>query len=501
MTDRSVLMLIVFALALGGCQSSPSDDDGVWMAASPPGVEAGATPPEDKAGVDKVQTRRDPSKPVKLEISVEGAVSEALEANRTIQLARLNEAIARTIERETRAGLLPSLFFRGTYTTQNKVPTANIPGAGGPVQLQPQNEGRYAVSLDFPIFAFGRYINAYRSSQLSRQGAEADTDASEAQIGAAVTAAAYDLLLTIQAVGVARDNEEALLQQVKDSEALLEAGRVTRSALLEAQVLHDNARREREKAGSLVAIKRMTLNEILGRPPSLQTEIADQRDVEEPRFDLGLLTAEALERRPELKSARLDVEAAVRSAKAVLGQALPELRGAFAYSQTDNQIQSPRDIGSFALTLDIPLYVGGANYARIQRARRLVETARVQLIDLEANIQTEVADAFRTVRESYLDIAVGKRSIERSQENLRIQREKFANGRATSQEVLQSTSLLTDSRFNYISAIYSYKNALRELHRVRGGDPRTKALSYIPETELDPGKPAGEAAATPNTKK
>ena len=65
-------------------------------------------------------------------------------------------------------------------------------------------------------------------------------------------------------MGVARDNEASFLQQVKDSEALLEAGRVTRSALLEAQVIHDNAKREREKAESLVPIKRMTLNEILG---------------------------------------------------------------------------------------------------------------------------------------------------------------------------------------------------------------------------------------------
>jgi outer membrane protein TolC len=478
---------------LGGCQSSSSGDD-VWMATSPPGVESAPPAPED-APAQAGSSVKDPAT-LKKEISVEGAVSEALEANRTIQLARLNEAIARTVERETRAGLLPSLFFRGSYTTQNKVPTANIPGAGQPIQLQPQNEGRYAVSLDFPIFAFGRYINAYRASQLSRQGAEADTDASEAQIGAAVTAAAFDLLLSIEAVNVARDNEAAFLQQVKDSEALLEAGRVTRSALLEAQVLHDNAKREREKAESLVPIKRMTLNELLGRPPSMETVVEDQRDVEEPRFDLGELTAEALERRPELKSARLDVESAVKNAKSVFGQALPELRGNLAYSQTDNQIQNPRDIGSFELTLDIPLYVGGANYARIQRARRQIETARVQLIDLEASIQTEVADAFRTVRESYLDIAVGKRSIERSEENLRIQREKFANGRATSQEVLQSTSLLTDSRFNYISAIYSYKNALRELHRVRGGDPRTRALAYIAKSELDdPDKPGPEAAA------
>ena len=70
------------------------------------------------------------------------------------------------------------------------------------------------------------------------------------------------------------------------------------------------------------------------------------------------------------------------------------------------------------------------------------------------------------------DIAVARRSIEKAEESLRIQREKFATGRATSREVLESTALVTNTRFTHIRALYSYNIALRELHRVRGADPR-----------------------------
>ena len=205
----------------------------------------------------------------------------------------------------------------------------------------------------------------------------------------------------------------------------------------------------------------------------MATEIVDNPVKQAPDFRLEELLAEAQRNRPELRAARMRVEAAVVNHKSAKGAALPELRGSFAYQGTNSNFVSPRDYGSFGLSLDVPLYVGGANYARIRRASREAEVAQVALRDLEQTIHNEVASAHRDVVEAYKDIAVADRSIRRSEENLRIQRGKFNNGRATSQEVLESTALLTQSRFDYISALYRYNNALSALHRARGADPRS----------------------------
>lgn len=490
-TDWSVFALCGLLLA-GGCQSSPrgSESGSVWV----PVAEAREASAPDTGEPEQEALEKARKRP--LELSVAAAVDESLEANPGVRTARLQEAIARTVERESRAGLLPAFFFRGTYSRRDSPPNAVIPPLGA-TNVGPQDQANANVTLEFPIFAFGRYINAYKAAQLSRQAAEADTHASEADVAAAVTAAAFDLLLTQESVRVAQANEDALLRQVQDSQALLDAGRVTRSALLEAQVLHDIARREKERAASLVKIKRMTLNELLGRPPHMETAIIDDRDVPAPEFDLGKLTSEALRRRPELIAARLDVESAVRNAKSVLGRWLPEVRGAVRYQATDNAFTSPQSWATFDLSLDIPLYVGGANYAQIRRARREVEVQRVLLENLERRVQTEVATAYREVMESYKDIGVGVRSIKRSEENLRIQREKFNNGRAISQEVLQSNSLLTNSRFDWARAVYSYKNALRELHRARGADPRVEPKSTDTPQAAGKGAPDQKTPADP----
>ena len=80
--------------------------------------------------------------------------------------------------------------------------------------------------------------------------------------------------------------------------------------------------------------------------------------------------------------------------------------------------------------------------------------------------------AHRQVVETYKDIDVATQSVAKAKESLDVQRLKFKAGRVTSREVLDSTSLLTRSRFDRVRALYSYNVALQSLHRVRGGDPR-----------------------------
>jgi outer membrane protein TolC len=112
--------------------------------------------------------------------------------------------------------------------------------------------------------------------------------------------------------------------------------------------------------------------------------------------------------------------------------------------------------------------------------------------DLEASVRTEVAAAYREAVEAYRDIAVARSAAGRQEESVRIQREKFQNGRATSREVLDSVALLRNARFELVNATYSYNVALRELVRARGADPREDPFAEVVKTA----PPAKGAAAT-----
>lgn len=415
--------------------------------------------------------------PLPERLTIVAAVNEALAHNRAVQQARLDVAIGIDNTQEARAALIPQLSVLGSYNAVDK--PRQIVGGGSTITTAPYNTWGFAAALDFPVFAFGRHLNTWRAAQLAQGSAESRQRAIEADTAAAVTAAAFDVLETIQAIDVARSNEEALAQQVKDAEAQLAAGSATKVAVLEASVEYDVAKRQREKLESLVPVRKMTLNRILGRPAGGPIEVADEPTLRAPIWQLEPLVEEALVRRPEIRAARLDVAAAQRVLDATIGGELGEIRGSLVWDTDDNPFRAPSDQLNLGVTYEVPVFTGGARPARIRRARHQLESTAIVVRDLEATVRTEVADTYRTAVETYRDIAVARSAVERQEESVRIQREKFQNGRATSREVLDSVALLRNARFELVNATYSYNIALRDLVRARGADPREDPFAEV----------------------
>jgi outer membrane protein len=428
--------------------------------------------------------------PLPQELTIAEAVNEALAHNRAVQQARLNVAIGIDNAQEARSALIPQVSVLGSYDAVDK-PRQIVTG-GTTITTAPYSTWGFAAAMDFPVFAFGRHLNTWRAAKLAQQSAESQQRAIEADTAAAVTAAAFDVLETIQAIDVARSNEEALAQQVKDAQAQLSAGSATKVAVLEASVEYDYAKRTRERLESLVPVRKMALNRLLGRPASGPIVVADEPTLRAPIWQLEPLVEEALDRRPEIRAARLDVAAAERVLQATIGGELGEIRGSLVWDTDDNPFRAPSDQLNLGLTYEVPVFTGGARPARIRRARHVLESTAIVVRDLEANVRTEVAEAYREAVEAYRDIAVAGSAVVRQEESVRIQREKFQNGRATSREVLDSVALLRNARFELVNATYSYNVALRELVRARGADPREDPFAEVLVTV----PPAAGAPAT-----
>jgi len=493
--DRLVPVAVACVLALG-CGATRHDPDDLTLrdadapaagwagsdGAAPATAGDGDTVPGEAGGA-----------PLPRRLTIADAVTEALAHNRAVQQARLNVAIGLDDEQIARAGLLPTIGLQGSYSVVDQPPQRNAPELGTSFTVGPKTTWGLAIGMDFPVFAFGRHLNEWRAARLSRESTESTQRAIESDTAAAVTAAAFDVLETLQAVEVARSNEEALAQQARDAQAQFDAGSVTKVAVLEASVEHDGARRTRQKLESTVPIRKMILNKLLGRPANGPLEIVDEPDTRAPIWQLEPLIDEALARRPELRSARLQVAASERAYQAALGAELGELRGSLTWDTDDSPFRSPSDQLRLTLTMDLPLFTGGARPARIRRARHELQVAEVQLRDLEADVRTQVAQSYRDAVEAYRDIDVARSAVERQEESVRIQREKFKNGRATSREVLDSVALLRNARFELVNATYSYNIALRDLLRARGADPRLQPFFELGEHPAAKAPPAEEA--------
>lgn len=413
-----------------------------------------------------------------LRITVREAVEEALDRNRSVLSAREAIRIADATVVEARAGLLPTLSARGSFLRRDTPPLADAPELGTTFSVGPKDQFSLDVTASFPLFAFGEYYYGWRAAQAARGRSALDAAATESDVADAVTAAAFDFLEARNQIGVAQANVAALEKQVQDAKAIEAAGRMTRDAVLEAEVELARARRTLERIESLVPLRRVILNALLNRPTDAETDVVDDPLRTPPALgDRERAIADAVTLRPEIRAATLDIERTEHEAKSARGAALPEFRGNLGYHTDDNVFSEPDNYGYLSVTVDVPLFQGGANAARIRRAQRETAVARIAREEAIAGVRTEVVSAWRDVEEAWKDIAVTEQSIAKAEESLRIQSEKFKAGRATSREVLDSNALLTTTRFENVRAVYAYNVAIQRLHRARGLDPRTPPLA------------------------
>ena len=134
------------------------------------------------------------------------------------------------------------------------------------------------------------------------------------------------------------------------------------------------------------------------------------------------------------------------------------------------------DVGRVGVTLDIPLFEGGALRAGVRKERAQLRAARERLRKLELQIRLEVETAALNVASARARAVVLHKSIVEAKESLRIEREKYDFGKGTIVDVLDAQSALITAQTNHYQALRDYHTALVAL-RLAMGEIETGATS------------------------
>ena len=102
-----------------------------------------------------------------------------------------------------------------------------------------------------------------------------------------------------------------------------------------------------------------------------------------------------------------------------------------------------------------------------EKETRLAQ-AKDAKIQVEDSISLEVKDAYLRLREARDKIGVAEVAVEQAEENFRINAERFKEQVATTTEVLDAQTLLTQARSNYFNALSDYNIAWARLDRAMG---------------------------------
>jgi outer membrane protein TolC len=188
--------------------------------------------------------------------------------------------------------------------------------------------------------------------------------------------------------------------------------------------------------------------------------------------DQAAVEALALERRPDLLAAELDVEFANLELTVAANDRLPDLGLAASYGGAVSHPlaldDSLRDRGwSTGLTLG---YTFGdvARSVRYGQAKIGVERAELALRELEDRVRLEVANRVREVNVLQRGVDLARRARELSERQLEVEGEKLRVGRSSNFEYLRLQSDLVASRARELAAAVAYLDSLTLLDETVG---------------------------------
>ena len=362
------------------------------------------------------------------------------------------------------------------------------------VQSDPlYQQGSLALNFEMPLLrGFGTEVTT-ADIVLARSGLEISQEDLRLQAQStlqSVENAYWDLLASIEALRVARESlslaqdllalnrkkvEVATLAPIEITQA--EAGGASREeSVILAETAVENAEDELRQ---LLAVPK-------GDPSWFRRIVpTDRPEYREMDLDSDALLAKALERRPEIVTARKrlqDAELSERVAKnavkhdLTLGASVGPTRSDYDVRLSYiNQDLLPQDAKTtmdeldwrIGLTYGIPVFnrAAKANYAVATLNR---EKSELGVQSVEQTIRVDVRRAVRSVDSGVKRVAAARANTVLQRRTLEAEQKKFDNGMSTSFEVLQIQTDLLNAQVAEIRAILDYTKALADLERAKG---------------------------------
>ncbi len=409
-------------------------------------------------------------------LTLAAALALAARGNRRIAEAEEQLDVARARVWETRGRLLPATTGSGRYTwytdaqtTRVHLPPGLLPAGTTPpdVTVRQAEFGTVNGTLRLPLDLSGELQHTLAAAQAGYRGERARLWATRLAEQVGVIRAYFQLLEAERLAEVTEQTIATDRQQLANAEQRFAAGRLTKNELLVVQVALRNAEEQRLQRALAIDQARWALNQAVGLPVDAPSEVVDVR--ERPALlaaDEALRLARATN--PVLVSLLEEQQRLEESARALVSSRLPRFDAGGAIDYSSATIVQPQRVGSGFVGFTWDLGTDTRREAEIAAARHAAEQNRIavgrELDEIEAAVRTTQ----RAAEERLAAAAAAEAGVAQAEENLRIRRQQFDAGRATSDDVLDAEALLAGQRATRAGALYQAHTRRAELQELLG---------------------------------
>lgn len=423
---------------------------------------------------------------------LEGYIREGLESNLALQQQEFSLAQSLTALKEARGMFLPAAGIEARYTRAgggrdidfpigdiinpiHQSLNALLPQPVFPANLENERipflraeEHDTKLRVTQPLFQPAIYYN-YKIRQDLVGAQIAERDAYIRQLAADIKRAYFNYLKTERVKALLQETETLLRENLRVSEKLFQADKVTEDAVFRARVELSSLAQQQAEADRDRTLAAAYFNFLLNRELEAEIQIIPAEALSTAgELDLAAAEASALGRRDELAQLGSAIAAAGHSAGAARAAFLPGVTLVFDYGFQGEQYRFGKDDDYWmaSAVLQWNLFNGFRDRARVQQAKIERKKLEAQRRELEKQLQLQVREAYHNLIVAGKTLLTAQERVESARKSFRIVSRKYREGMSPQIEFLDARTTLTNAEIGDIIARYDYQIRRGEYEQV-----------------------------------
>ena len=384
-------------------------------------------------------------------VTLSEALIQAYNNNLELNAERENIKISEQDLKISRSGFLPSLIYSGSKSQEETSKLTN----NNDIELTVNDADplTHSIIIEQTLIDFGKSADLSKN-KIGIDIAKAKLLKKEQEILLKAAEAFTGLIFAKKKLKINQSNLQLLERQVETDQARLERGQITLVDLAQSESSLAGANAKLISAETELATINRNFERIVGASAPKQFQNIFQLNINLPN---GIDTAITLsgKNNPKLVLAKLEYEIASKEVTIEKSKFSPS--ALLNYSQSKNRDYSSTvdsvDQEDIKATVTWPLFKGGENYSSFKKAKFKKEQYNLIFLDTTNEVKTDTYNAW-SIYKSSAGILTSTQAAVKAAEiaNEGITLEYDSGSKRTTLEVIQSRSLLLDSRISKAKA-------------------------------------------------
>ena len=344
------------------------------------------------------------------------------------------------------AGWRPTVQASGSYGISRE--RTEVPGIRQTDRLSPFSTN---LTVSQPLYRGGRTVANTERAVFQVQAQRAQVFVIEQQVLQAAVTAYMNLYRALAVVQLNANNIEVLKRQLEAAQDRFRVGEVTRTDVAQAESRLARAVADKRQADGNVEVARATFERISALQP-IDINFPKRVPVTPPTREDAKRLAQA--NNPQIVSARFSELAARSNVRSIAGELLPTVSLEASVNHND-ELQSENTkitTGQVLARVSVPLYEGGATYARVREAKQTAGQRRIEIETNRRNVVEQASSRWDTLQSARAQIQALRENIRAAQIALDGVQQEAAVGSRTVLDILDAEQELFNARVNLVSS-------------------------------------------------